>query len=114
MASPTLTDEQLSEQYGKRPNGVALFEPYELGYRCPRGHRGATITWSEFEEHIWCFMCNLDYPSKDCPMQRPSWMKPDDFKKQIAKLPFKPKVLPGVDHYIEMLDKHQKRSEAER
>lgn len=107
MASPTLTDEQLNSQYGRRAEGQPLFEPYELGYRCPQDHKGALITWSEFNEHIWCYQCQLDYPSKDCPMQRPGWMKPEEFKAEIANLPFKPKVLPGVDHYIEMLDKRK-------
>jgi len=105
MSSPKLTDEEIAEKYGRRAGGQPLFEPFELGYRCPQGHKGDSITWSEFNEHIWCFKCQLDYLSMDCPMQRPGWMKPDDFKRDIAKLPFKPKVLPGVDHTVEMLDK---------
>lgn len=105
MGSPTLTDDQLAEKFGRRPDGQPLFEPCEWGYRCPEGHRGLLITWSEFKGHIWCHRCQLDYPSESCPMQRPSWMKPEDFKAFIAKLPFKPKVLPGVDHYIEVMDK---------
>ncbi|KKN86951.1 hypothetical protein LCGC14_0262200 [marine sediment metagenome] len=106
MASPTLTDKQLTERYGKRaPGAVSLFAPYEWGYRCPKGHRGENITWSEFKQHIWCYKCQLDYPSMDCTMQRPSWMEPDEFKSFVAKLPFKPRILPGVDHYIELLDK---------
>ena len=105
MASPTLTDKQLAEQFGRRPQGIPLFEPYEYGYRCPKGHRGGNITWSEFREHIWCYKCKLDYPSKDCPIQRPSWMKPKEFKEFVDGLPFKAKILRGVDRYIEMLDK---------
>lgn len=110
MASPTLTDEELAKQYGRRKEGVALFEPFEWGYRCPQGHRGEAITWSEVANHIWCYKCQLDYSSKDCPMQRPSWMKPKEFKAFVARLPFKPKVLPGVDHYIELLDKAEKKA----
>jgi len=110
MASPTLTDEQLAEKYGRRVAGaVSLFEPFEWGYRCPIGHRGESITWSEFKEHIWCYRCELDYPSETCPMQRPSWMQPKQFKEFIARLPFKPKVLPGVDHYLELLDKAERK-----
>ncbi len=79
MASPTLTDKQLEKQYGLRiPKGakgiIALDEPFELGYSCPKGHTSESITWSEFNEHIWCYMCKIDYPSKDCPIKRPCWM----------------------------------------
>ncbi|GAH45748.1 unnamed protein product [marine sediment metagenome] len=110
MAEPTLTDEQLAEKYGRRPVGaVSLFAPFEWGYRCPAGHRGENITWSEFKEHIWCKKCELDYPVADCPMQRPSWMDPTEFKAFVARLPFKPKILPGVDHSLELLDKAEKR-----
>ena len=113
MASPTMTDEELAEKYGRRRTGaVSLFEPYEWGYRCPARHRGENITWSEFNEHIWCKKCELDYPSADCPMQRPSWMDPDEFKSFVTRLPFKPTVLPGVDHYLELLDKAGKKAKS--
>jgi len=106
MASPTLTDQELAEKYDRRGTGaVSLFEPYEWGFQCPKGHRGEAITWSEFNEHIWCKKCELDYPSADCPMQRPRWMNPDEFKAFVARLPFKPKILPGVDRHPELLDK---------
>ncbi|GAJ19758.1 unnamed protein product, partial [marine sediment metagenome] len=36
------------------------------------------------------------------------------FKAFVARLPFKPKVLPGVDHYIELLDKAVKKDEIKR
>lgn len=79
MASPTLNDSELKEKYGLRfPNpedaaGVTIFdEPFELGYKCPKGH--ANITWSEFKEHIWCYDCKLDYLSFECPIKRPCWM----------------------------------------
>lgn len=106
MASPTLTDEDLTRLYGGRnTEGISLFEPYEFGYRCPKGHRGTNITWSEFKGHIWCYRCEVDYPSSGCPMQRPSWMTPQQFKEFVAKLPFKPKILSGVDHCLELLEK---------
>jgi len=102
MASPTLTDEQLAKKYGRRtPGGQTLFKPFELGYRCPKGHRGESITWSEFNNHIWCHKCQLDYTSETCPMQRPSWMDPDEFGAFVSRLSFKPKILPGVDRSIE-------------
>ena len=102
MSSPTLTDEQLAEQFGRRPHGIPLFEPYEYGYRCPKGHRGVDISWSEFKEHIWCHKCGLDYPTKDCPIKRLSWMKLKDFREFVNKLPFEAKVLQGIDHYGEI------------
>ena len=37
-------------------------------------------------------------------------MKPEEFKHMVAKLPFKPRILPGVDHYIELLDKAEKKA----
>jgi len=111
LASPTLTDKQIVEQYGRRETGAQpLFEPFEWGYQCPKGHRGTAITWSEFKEHIWCKRCEMDYPSADCPMQRPSWMDPTEFKAFVARLPFKPKILPGVDSYLELLDKAERKA----
>jgi len=101
MASPTLSDRQLAQKYGRRPEGVALFEPMEYGYRCPEGHCGAAIYWSEFKEHIWCYECKLDYPTETCLIQRPSWMSIKDFRDFLDKLPFKPKVLAGVDRSLE-------------
>lgn len=103
--SSHLTDRQLEKIYGKRGSGTALFEPWELGYRCPRGHRGSHITWSEFNHHIWCYKCQLDYLSNTCPIQRPSWQGKEDFEKTIARLPFKPRVIRGMDRTIEELDK---------
>lgn len=105
MLSPTLTDRQLAKRYGRRTTGaVSLFEPFEWGYRCPAGHRGGLITWSEFNEHIWCQRCQLDYHSSTCPMQRQSWMDPKGFREFVSRLPFKPKILPGIDYYLEILD----------
>lgn len=95
--SSRLTDKQLEKIYGKRKAGQPLSEPCELGYRCPRNHRGENITWSEFNRHIWCYKCHLDYLSDICPMQRPSWMSKEDFEKDIAKFPFKPKIIRGVE-----------------
>ncbi len=62
------TDKQLTEKFGKRPTqGISIDEPQELGYRCPKGH--SRITWSEFEEHIWCAICAKDFHyANDCVM----------------------------------------------
>jgi len=107
MASPELTDEQLRERYGRRPYAVgtvALFEPYEWGYRCPKGHGGEYITWSEFNEHIWCSKCNLEYLYYDCTIQQPSWMSKKDFDDFVAGLPTKPKILPGLDRTLDRME----------
>ncbi len=105
MASK-LTDSQLTSIYGRRiTNAVSLFEPYELGYRCPRGHRGVCITWSEFKDHIWCYRCKLDYLSGICPIQRPSWQSVKDFKSSLSKLPFKTRIIRGVDWGLEEIEK---------
>ncbi len=108
MASPTLSDIELAKQFGRRSQGQPLFEPCEWGYRCPNGHRGQHTTWSEFNKHIWCHKCNLEFPSETCPMQRPSWMTPQQFKEMVSKLPFKPKVLRGVDHCLDLMDRQPK------
>lgn len=69
MAAPSMTDQEIADKYGRRviPHGtVILNEPSEEGYQCPKGHNMSEITWSEFNEYIWCYVCQLDYPSKVC------------------------------------------------
>ena len=57
MSSPRLTDEQLAKEFGRRSEGTAFDLPQELGYVCPQGHAGDILTWSEFNDHIWCYAC---------------------------------------------------------
>lgn len=80
----------------RRPtDGVAFDEPGVLGYLCPKLHGGGDLTWSEWEEHLWCYKCEIDYPSKDCPKQRPGWMSDEIWEMVNSGLPFKPVILPG-------------------
>lgn len=113
MTDTALRDQELAEHFGRR-QGQSLFDPQEYGYRCPKGHGAHTITWSEFQQHIWCYNCKYDYPSKDCPIQRPSWMSRLHFKKFCESLPFAPKVIRGVDRTLEEFDKAIDQAIAER
>jgi hypothetical protein len=81
------------EAYGKRPtDGMGLFEPQELGYRCPEGH--AHITWSEFNEHIWCYECEKDFHyAKQCVLVE------DECNPK--NLPEQPRIIKGVKNWTE-------------
>lgn len=37
-------------------------------------------------------------------------MDPDEFKSFVARLPFKPRILLGVDRYLELLDKAERKA----
>jgi hypothetical protein len=84
MANDKYTDAELKERYGLRNEGkhfTAIDQPSELGYSCLKGKHGEhEITWSEFNQHIWCYKCNIDYLSFDCPIKRPCWMKKELWK----------------------------------
>jgi hypothetical protein len=112
MASLTLTDEQLAQNYGYRDSPgrvVILDEPSELGYRCPRGHSMGQITWSEFKDHIWCCVCNKDYHyADDCRMMRPCWESQKEFLAFVNRLPKKPRILKGIMHYPDCEIPHKK------
>jgi len=112
MSSPNMTDEQIAKKYGRREVEVCMVilnEPSEEGYQCPKGHKMGAITWSEFNEHIWCYVCQLDYPSKDCPMKRPCWETPKRFKDFVSRLPFNPRIISGVMHFPDCEIPHKKR-----
>ncbi len=111
MASPTMTDEQIAQKFGRRdfPEGsVAFDEPSELGYQCPKGHKMDELTWSEFKYHLWCYVCKIDYPSEDCPKQRVCWMSNEQWEDINKMLPFKPKIIEGIMHYPDCKIPHKR------
>jgi len=83
----TKTEFHLARTFGARQGDMAVFEADELGYRCPLGHE--RVTWSEFNEHIWCYTCGLDILTHKCPIKKPEFMTNIQFQEFIARLPFK-------------------------
>lgn len=83
--------------------GVMIIdEPGELGYQCPFCGKGNdlddpsnsdSLTWSEWASHLWCYTCERDIPTAQCPIRRQSWMSDKWFAEFIARLPFKAIVL---------------------
>jgi len=80
----------------RRGEGIAIFEPTEMGYLCPEKHRASDLSWSEFKDHIWCCVCEKDYKSADCFLQRPYYWTKAEWQTHLKHLPFKAKVLPGL------------------
>lgn len=101
MASPRLTDKQIEKEYGRRQTDAQpLDQPQELGYICPEGHGGDYLAWSEFKEHIWCDKCQKDYHyAVDCQLMRMCWYDDEQWKDFLTRLPMKPKVLEGIQHF---------------
>lgn len=101
MSSLTLTDKQLEKKYGRRQTGAQLLdEPQELGYICPKGHGGDYLTWSEFKDFIWCRKCQTDYHyAADCQLKRMCWMTDEQWEGFVGRLPTKPTILEGIQHF---------------
>lgn len=89
----------------RRPEGLAIDQPGELGYQCPHCGRGNVLdgpgfnaddlTWSEWASHLWCYHCEKDIPTAQCPIRKQRWMSDEWFAKFIAGLPFKAIVVPS-------------------
>lgn len=87
-----MNDQELAQKFGRREY-TPVFDPSELGYHCPNGHTGNQITWSEFNEHIWCHACEKDYHYADeCYLVRPLWMSQDQWEKFLESLPRRPEI----------------------
>ena len=81
------TDKELKNKFGlRRVDGIPIFEPQELGYRCPQGH--ANLTFSEFVDHIWCYECKKDFHyADDCVLIENKYMP--------KNLPKQPRIIVG-------------------
>ena len=92
MSNERYSDDELRMRYGERGDGSAIFEPQELGYRCPKGH--SHITWSEFKKHIWCFKCEKDYHyADDCVLVEDQY-NPKDLDTQ-------PRIIKGIKNWTD-------------
>jgi hypothetical protein len=85
------TEFYLARVYGARQGDMAVFEASELGYQCPAGHK--EISWSEFNEHIWCMVCELDILTRKCPIRKPDFMTEQQFLDFLVRLPFTPIII---------------------
>jgi len=92
MSNDKYTDEQLAEKFGRRGDGNPIDFPEELGYRCPKGH--SNVTWSEFCDHIWCYVCEKDYHyADDCVLVKDKW--------NPKNLPKQPRIITGINNFTE-------------
>jgi hypothetical protein len=63
------SDNKLTKLFKKRPHSSPLFAPMELGWVCP-SNESHLIVWSEFNQHVWCYQCGMDYFTLLCPKKR--------------------------------------------
>lgn len=89
MSNNKFSDEELEVKFGRRSKGTPILEPQELGYRCPLGH--ANLAFSEFNEHIWCYVCKKDYFYADCVLIK------DRFNPK--NLPQQPRIIEGISNF---------------
>jgi hypothetical protein len=88
-------DEYLMHRRKRPVGGIAIDQPGELGYLCPRLHGGPALEWSEWADHLWCYTCGVDWPSSECPKMRPAGMSDKVWELVNRHLPFTPVILPG-------------------
>lgn len=68
------TNDRAEKIMGRRPSGIPIDLPCELGYVCPvceyepviDGEFDERLHWSEYNGFMWCQVCNKDYPSALC------------------------------------------------
>ena len=78
-------NKELEEIFGKRPKGVMLFDAMELGWACPISPKHE-ITYSEFNDHIWCYTCEKDFFSLLCPKQMNPFTTKAIFEKEKKEM----------------------------
>lgn len=80
------SDVELEKLFGKRKTGgTPLFEPQELGWNCPINKKHL-LTFSEFNEHLWCYNCEKDYFSLLCPKGMNSYTTLTILKEETKKM----------------------------
>ena len=82
-------DIQLKRKYGMRPDGTPIDFPQEIGYRCPSGH--SSLQWSEFNKHIWCDKCKMDFFYADCFLIKDSC--------NPTNLPIQPRTISEIQNW---------------
>ena len=85
MSNDFYTDIELEALFGKRVEGIPLFDAFELGWACPKNSKHR-ITYSEFRDHIWCYDCKKDFFSLLCKKQMNPFTTENILKEEIELL----------------------------
>lgn len=91
MSNNKFSDKRLEVMFGTRSEGTPILAPQELGYRCPKGH--SHLAFSEFNEHIWCWICKKDYFYADCVLIKDT-LNPKN-------LPQQPRIIEGITNFTD-------------
>lgn len=85
MSNAFYADQQLTELFGKRPEGIPLLDAFELGWACPVNPKHK-ITFSEFKAHIWCYSCQRDYFTLLCPKRMNPFISEDILREETEMM----------------------------